>query len=127
MTAETNREVYRVADLVIDVGAVSVKRGEEQLAVPDIARRYRVSRQHVQVTVNRLAERSLLESTENPRHKRSPLVHLTSLGRNTFAAIRESERAILDELFAGVEIADLATTKRTLERLLARLTEGDPT
>ena len=100
---------------------------DEQLAVPDIARRYRVSRQHVQVTVNHLAERSLLESTENPRHKRSPLVHLTSLGRNTFAAIRESERAILDELFAGVEIADLATTKRTLERLLARLTEGDPT
>ena len=46
---------------------------KEALSVPDIARRYDVSRQHVQVTVNTLVERGLARGTVNPRHKRSPL------------------------------------------------------
>jgi len=95
----------------------------EQLSVPDIARRYQVSRQHVQVTVNHLLEQGLLRSGENPRHKRSPLLQLSEPGRDTFAKIRTNESALLDDLFADVEIADLATTKRTLETLLNRMTQ----
>ena len=37
MTTEPSRECFRVDDLLIDVGAVSVWRGEQQLAVPDLS------------------------------------------------------------------------------------------
>ena len=92
------------------------------LSVPDIARRYQVSRQHVQVTVNRLLELGLLRAGDNPRHKRSSLFSLSEPGRDAFAEIRNNESLLLDELFAEVEIVDLATTKRTLETLLKRIT-----
>ena len=95
---------------------------ETLLSVPDIARRYQVSRQHVQVTVNRLLELGLVRARNNPRHKRSSLFSLSELGRDAFAEIRGNENLLLDELFAEVEIADLATTKRTLETLLSRIT-----
>ena len=94
---------------------------DAKLTVPDIARRYRVSRQHVQVTVNRLLDRGMLRSLDNPRHKRSPLMALTESGQQTFAAIRRREAAVLDQLFADVEIADIATTRRTLTTLLNKL------
>ncbi len=98
---------------------------DAKLTVPAIAHRYQVSRQHVQATANRLLEAGLLRSHANPRHKRSPLLRLTTRGRDTFAAIRRDESELLDELFADVEIADVATTKRTLENLLNKLTPGE--
>jgi DNA-binding MarR family transcriptional regulator len=94
---------------------------DAHLTVPAIARRYQVSRQHVQVTVNRLLDRGLLQTLDNPRHKRSPLMALTESGQQTFAALRRREAAVLDRLFAGVEIADIATTRRTLTTLLDKL------
>ena len=96
---------------------------DQALTVPGIASRYQVSRQHVQVTVNRLLEQGLLQSGDNPSHKRSPLLRLSELGRSAFAAIRDNETRLLDELFANIEIADIATTKRTLEMLLLQLSK----
>ena len=93
---------------------------EEQLTVPGIARRYQVSRQHVQVTANRLLEQGLVRSVDNPRHKRSPLFRLSALGREAFAEIRRNEAALLETVFADIELADVATTRRTLEALLNR-------
>jgi DNA-binding MarR family transcriptional regulator len=98
---------------------------DARLTVPDIARRYQVSRQHVQVTVNRLLDQGLLESATNPRHKRSVLIRLTATGRETFATIRADEAGVVDELFADIEIADIATTRRTLETLLTKLSPED--
>ena len=92
-----------------------------QLTVPSIARRYQVSRQHVQVTANRLLAEGLLRSEDNPRHKRSPLLRLSAPGRDAFTTIRENEAALLEELFADIEIADVATTRRTLTTLLNKL------
>lgn len=96
---------------------------DEQLTVPDIARRYQVSRQHVQATVNRLLDRGLIQAVENPRHKRSALLRLSERGRQQFARIRRREEQLLDDLFGDVEIADIATTRRTLQRLLDQLQE----
>jgi DNA-binding MarR family transcriptional regulator len=98
---------------------------DSQLTVPQIARRYQVSRQHVQVTANRLVEEGLLRTHENPQHKRSPLLRLSELGRDTFAEIRRNEDALLDAVYADIEIADIATTRRTLESLLRNLKQGD--
>jgi DNA-binding MarR family transcriptional regulator len=96
---------------------------DAELTVPEIARRYQVSRQHVQVTINGLLDKGLVRSTANPQHKRSALMQLTDAGRETFASIRATETRVIDELFSNVEIADVATTKRTLETLLGRLNQ----
>ena len=95
-----------------------------QLTVPDIARRYQVSRQHVQVTVNRLLDQALVISAENPRHKRSSLLRLTQNGREIFAGIRRQEGALLDEIFAGSHPEEVAATRRTLETLLGHFQEA---
>ena len=97
-----------------------------ELTVPAIARRYQVSRQHIQVTVNGLLSRGLVDARENPRHKRSPLHSLSEAGHATFASIREHESRLLDALFADIEIADIATTRRTLATLLQKLDEEKP-
>jgi len=100
---------------------------DAQLTVPDIARRHQVSRQHVQVTANRLLEEGLLCSDSNPQHKRSPLLRLSDLGNDTFTEIRRNESVLLDELYSDIEIADIATTRRTLEALLGHIKQGETT
>ena len=106
---------------VADRAVMEFLHPNEQLTVPGIARRYQVSRQHVQVTTNRLLEQGLVRSADNPRHKRSPLMRLSELGRETFAEIRRNESELLETLFADIELADVATTRRTLEALLKKL------
>jgi DNA-binding MarR family transcriptional regulator len=90
---------------------------ENELSVPEIATRYQVSRQHVQVTVNALLEDGFLESRPNPRHKRSPLFTLTRVGRELFSKIRTAEAELLDALFADIPIADIEYTRQTLEAM----------
>jgi DNA-binding MarR family transcriptional regulator len=94
---------------------------DARLSVPDIARRYKVSRQHVQVTVNKLLGLGLLRNEENPKHKRSSLMRLSSLGRESFYEIRKNETALLDRLFAEFGDKDLDITSRTLRSLLDQL------
>jgi DNA-binding MarR family transcriptional regulator len=88
----------RADDYLADAGFSAADRAvmeflypEQALSVPDIARKYDVSRQHVQVTVNGLVSRGLLRSIENPHHKRSRLIRLSSLSRASFEEIRRNE------------------------------------
>ncbi len=92
-----------------------------RLSVPKIASRYKVSRQHVQVTVNKLLESGLLLNEENPKHKRSLLIRLSSHGRERFDEIRKNESALLDRLFAELGEKDIDATSRTLRSLLEQL------
>jgi len=94
---------------------------QHELSVPEIARRYDVSRQHVQVTVNALIAKGLLRSIENPKHKRSRLIRLSSLGRNSFDEIRKNETAIVEKLFGNVSDDALETTHETLQALTQNL------
>jgi DNA-binding MarR family transcriptional regulator len=98
---------------------------EEKLSVPSIADRYLVSRQHVQVTVNRLLSVGLLRAEANPRHKRSQLIRLSELGRETFADIRSNEALIVRKLFADLDQQDIEGTRRLLKSLLARCDSGE--
>lgn len=91
------------------------------LSVPEIAAKYQVSRQHVQVTVNGLLIAGLLMTRDNPRHKRSPLVALTDDGRKLFGRIRAREKEIVAGLFSEVPDKDRAATERTLNILLRQL------
>ncbi len=94
---------------------------DESLSVPAIAGRYRVSRQHVQVTVNSLLDKGLVATRANPRHKRSPLVSLKPKGRKLFASVLEQDQQELNRLLANVPDSDLRTTRRTLKSLLEAL------
>ena len=94
---------------------------EAKLSVPEIATRYDVSRQHVQVTVNRLLQSGLVASLPNPRHKRSPLLALNDLGRETFAEIRRNESRLIALLFSNTKDDDLETTRQTLASIFKRL------
>lgn len=98
---------------------------DEALSVPEIAKRYDVSRQHVQATVNSLSEQRLVEHRPNPRHKRSDLIRLTPKGRALFEKVREQETGLIDALFDGLSKSQLATTQKVLNQLNRRLEEGE--
>jgi DNA-binding MarR family transcriptional regulator len=100
---------------------------EYELSVPEIATRYQVSRQHVQVTVNALLEDGFLESRPNPRHKRSPLFALTRVGRELFSRIRAAESELLDTLFAGIPMDDIECTRQTLGAMYFQNLKQGPT
>jgi len=94
---------------------------DETLSVPDIAARYQVSRQHVQVTVNALMKSKLLTPQENPRHKRSPLIALTAKGQALFARIKKQDLEVVEALFFPVSDEEMQMTQKTLETLLSQL------
>jgi len=118
----------RADDYLADAGISAADRAvmeflypEHELSVPEIARSYDVSRQHVQVTVNQLTGRGLLRSSENPNHKRSRLFRLSRLGRDSFEEIRRNESAVIENLFADISDDALAATEETLANLLKKL------
>jgi DNA-binding MarR family transcriptional regulator len=94
---------------------------DEKLSVPEIAERYQVSRQHVQVTVNRLLDTGILATKVNPRHKRSPLIALTDKGKKMFRTIKARDARAIKKLFSNVPEKDRYITQKTLETLLAEL------
>jgi DNA-binding MarR family transcriptional regulator len=121
----------RVAgDYLQDLGVSAADRAvmeflypDEKLSAPEIASRYSVSRQHVQVTVNSLAQKKLVVMEENPRHKRSSLIVLTTRGKALFRKIRERDRKVIDDLFSGIPAGDKRSTLRTLQAIYSQLDE----
>ena len=98
---------------------------DEALSVPEIAERYDVSRQHVQVTVNALLEKGLVKKKPNPRHKRSDLICLSGAGNRLFKRIRKNDARLVAGLFRNIPDRQLATTLKTLKELNDRLHAGE--
>src|SRR5215469_15219654 len=96
------------------------------LTVPQIARRMGLTRQAVQVTVNRLVGEALAEAGDNLDHRRSPLIWLTELGSQKYAALDRRQARWINALAAGLQISDLATTARLLHELGDRLEKAGP-
>lgn len=97
---------------------------DSKLSVPEIAESYKVSRQHVQTTVNSLLETGLIETRDNPRHKRSPLIMLNSKGRALFAKVLKKDEAVIKLLFSGITKSQVEITQQTLQSLLDELNRG---
>ena len=97
------------------LGAVAM--ANRPLTVPQIARRMGLTRQSVQASINRLASDALIEADENPDHRRSPLIRLTRLGREKYAALQRRQVTWVNELAAGLNVSDLATAARVLDVL----------
>jgi DNA-binding MarR family transcriptional regulator len=91
------------------------------LTVPQIARRMGLTRQAVQASVNRLLAEALVEARDNRDHRRSPLIGVTELGSQKYAAVDRRQARWINELAAGLKITDLAVAARVVGELGDRL------
>lgn len=98
---------------------------DNELSVPEIAKRYSVSRQHVQVTVNGLLELKLLLGKKNPRHKRSPLMVLSKKGKNLFENILLDDFELIEQWCSVLSVNEQKRTRENLSILLDNLPKGD--
>ncbi len=94
--------------------------------VPNIARAKSVSRQHIQLLADALAEAGLVRFAVNPGHKRSKLVNLTAEGAAAFAAIRAREAQALADLAGVIAPGDRKAAIHALQALNAALEQADP-
>jgi DNA-binding MarR family transcriptional regulator len=95
---------------------------DKRLSVPEIAEKYNVSRQHVQVTVNSLLESKLAVTKENPRHKRSPHIMLNAKSRELFNKVLKKDEEAVKLLFSHISKNKVQITRQTLQSLLNELT-----
>jgi DNA-binding MarR family transcriptional regulator len=100
-----------------------VERLEEQgpQTVPQIAAWLDVSRQAVQRVVDDARALGYVEVRDNPTHRRSHLVVLTTRGRDAFQRLHAGELATLAAVAADIDHADLLTCAAVLERLTGAL------
>jgi len=101
------------------LGAVAL--AGRPLTVPQIARRMGLTRQAVQESINRLLAEALVEARDNLDHRRSPLIGLTELGSQKYTAVDQRQARWINDLAAGLKIADLAAAVRVLRELGDRL------
>jgi DNA-binding MarR family transcriptional regulator len=85
--------------------------------VPDIARSRALSRQNIQILVNRLESQGYVAVAPNPAHKRSCLVELTDRGRGLLATVIQREANSLESLLPHVPQTRLVPAARLLRRL----------
>lgn len=83
--------------------------------VPQLARKRGVSRQFVQVTMNALAKRSLVEFKENPDHKRSRLMSLTERGEALILGVMAREGEALQRVAVGLGPEQVRQAVQVLE------------
>ncbi|UCH74587.1 MAG: MarR family transcriptional regulator [Rhodospirillales bacterium] len=117
LSDEMNRDLEVNASMRAVMEALSA----EGRTVPDIARARSVSRQHIQVNMDALLAKGLVESRANPAHKRSPLYLLTDGGEAIFAEIRRREVEVLEQLADGLLGRTLEAADAALDALNARL------
>lgn len=92
-----------------------------KVSVPQMARLFYVSRQNIQVRINALTKKGLVEAKENPVHKRSSLIALSSKGRELFETIQQHEADLLSEVFTGISEQEQKQTDQILTALTDNL------
>lgn len=85
--------------------------------VPGIARVKNVSRQHIQLLVDALNEKGLVELHQNPAHKRSPLIALTTMGAETYSTMQKRERDVLKQFADNLSADEITSANKCLEKL----------
>ena len=85
--------------------------------VPQMARDRSVSRQNVQMLVNQLADDGFVEFVENPAHKRSPFVRLTTAGKKAVEAMNRREDKLISKNGVGVSDDRMREAARTLSQV----------
>ena len=88
------------------------------------ARTMGLHRQGIQRIANELEAEGIVEFRPNPHHKRAHLVSLTANGQRLFDAAIALQVPWVNALSYGIELEDIATTKRVIEQLTGRLEDS---
>ena len=93
--------------------------------VPRIAERLGLTRQSVQRVVDELVVDRLLVLTDNPNHRRSRLVKITSTGEKVTIRMFEESSEYRSSALAreGVSVSELDQARRTIRRLIGVVDE----
>lgn len=97
-----------------------------QLTVPQVARRLGVSRQNVQRIVDELRREQLLQLTDNPDHKTSPLLELTAAGRDHLARINAAAEDVHQRMLEHFSERDVKTLRALLGKFIAAIRATSP-
>jgi DNA-binding MarR family transcriptional regulator len=87
------------------------------LTVPQIAQMRPTSRQRMQRLADELAAEGLVEFIDNPRHRRSKLVRLTSKGGARYRELSARLLAVASAMGADLTEADIRKTTEIVRRL----------
>ena len=87
--------------------------------VPQMARARPVSRQYIQTLVDQLTDEGHVELIDNPSHRRSSLVRLTSRGKAFVDAAMRRQAKIFSRLKTGIPEKDLRTAASVLSAVRA--------
>lgn len=101
------------------LGAIAL--GGQALTAPQIGDAMGLTRQAVQKQLNRMIEEGFVEQLVNPRHERSPLYGLTTVGQSTFRHAMALEEIWAESLVSGLTKNALRCTLRTLNDVFAKL------
>lgn len=93
--------------------------------VPQLARRRPVSRQNIQMQVNRLIGQGMAELLPNPDHARSHLVQLTPAGKEAVQAMWRREAELADRARPACSVEQMREAAATL-REVRRALEARP-
>jgi len=85
--------------------------------VPQIARARLVTRQHIQTLIDSLLEDGFVELADNPAHKRSRLVRLTTEGEDVLTEMMRREATIFSELATELAKDDLQSAAALLRTI----------
>ena len=91
----------------------------EPQSVPQMAREKSVSRQNVQIIINDLATQGLIETTDNPAHKRSPLIRRSTKGRSLTNEGRAREVDFIAAMAPNFDATDLRKAAQALQDMLS--------
>ncbi|MGN5236424.1 MarR family winged helix-turn-helix transcriptional regulator [Rhodococcus sp. SJ-3] len=89
----------------------------EPMTVPQMGRALATSRQFIQRMVNDALTHEFVETLDNPRHQRSPLIGLTEKGRAAMASTLDREHAVLEGVGGNLTDTDIDTCLRVLRHL----------
>ncbi|NYT22940.1 MarR family transcriptional regulator [Alcaligenaceae bacterium] len=90
----------------------------QPLTAPQIAANMGVTRQGAQKQLNLLARDGLVETRDNPQHKRSPLYVLTKRGKQTYSRIDTRWNGHVAQLAAVFSSTELDTAAKVLAGLV---------
>lgn len=90
--------------------------------VPQLARARPVARQHIQKLADEMAEDGLVEFIDNPAHRRSRLLRMTSEGEAIYGQITGELLELCRDFATGQDLEDLQISLHTINDLKDRLT-----
>ncbi|MDA0179518.1 MarR family transcriptional regulator [Solirubrobacter phytolaccae] len=91
------------------------------LTVPQVSRRLGVSRQNIQRLADQLQQEGLVALEPNPDHKTSPLLALTTEGRQALERINLAAEASHLEILEQFPASDVAALRALLRRFTAAM------